>query len=266
MQDKLDLYLMTRYADNYWSGGTNPKLMIWGTDREIPKMISLNYGMRYYQMTWEPGGDYVRDMLIYEYNNNPAIKRVIDYVEKLSQRSSIPFVVIVYPSVRVEHDLIRQTVKSVYDPNKVVFYWFETLDNCKCVLGEDLRQYCCGKSLCEEITMVEVDGLIVDNSGENGIFLEINRNRLPLPKWKPYKTEISEYALISNCSQRVGAGFWLLHYADQDCNDEDVISFYDIEGIDKTKPEDFLITKECVYQCSLTGADSLDVRIKNFIQ
>ena len=64
----------------------------------------------------------------------------------------------------------------------------------------------------------------------------------------------------------MGAGFWLLHHDNQDCNDEDVISFYDFEGIDKTRPEDFLITKECVFQCSLTGAASLDIRIKSFIQ
>ena len=131
----------------------------------------------------------------------------------------------------------------------------------------DSFHYWSRMSLSKSITKLDVDGIIVNDSGDKGILIEIKRSsRPPIPQWTPYLSDRSNYALEAKYSRAVEAYFWLLHHESRQCHDKEVISFYDISGVDEEKEEDFLLTRDTVLEYSLTGADSLDVRIEQFIR
>lgn len=294
MQDELDLYLKNRYPDNYWSGEKDCNLLIWGADGTVPKLCSLNYGIEYEPLTGKVNGKEIAEILNEEYSNKSAFKRLISYGTKLSKKCSIPFVVIVYPSMREKFDGKWEETERIFERNKVVFYWYKLGEKGECISGDMLRNriydalgktygdagtskhenshlsdyfhYWSRMTLSRNITKLDVDGIIVDDSGKNGILIEIKRSSVPpIPAWKPYINDKSNYALESKYSKAVEAYFWLLHHESRACNDEEVISFFDIKEVDEKKNEDFLITDDTILEYSLTGDNSLDIRIEKFI-
>ncbi len=294
MRDELDLYLRNRYPNNYWSGDKDCNLLIWGADGTVPKMCSLNYGIEYDPLTGKTEGQNVKDILNAKYKTHQMFKRLISYGTKLAQKCNIPFVVIVYPSMRKEYDGRWEATETLYNRNQVTFYWYKLGEIGECISGEELKKriYCYfGKlykdegtskdknkrlsdyfhywsreSLSGGITKIDVDGVIVDNSGENGVLIEIKRSsKPPIPIWKPYLSDKSNYALESRYSKMIDAYFWLLHHESRACHDKEIISFYDIKDVNEKCTEDFLITENTVLEYCLTGEDSLDVRIEKFI-
>lgn len=296
--DELDEYLKKRYPENYISGETDSNLLLWGKNGTEPKMCSLNIGIEYDPLD-ESSESTVVDILNEKYKNSNSFKRLKQYGEVISSKSSIPFVIIVYPSLRKMYEGRWSDTESIYDRKQTLFYWLNitrkengTITH-KLVNGEQLKQHIYSvlevyytdegtnkdennhlsdyfhfwsrKTLSTSITKLDIDGILVNNAGDRGVLIEIKRSsKPPIPKWKP-KYDKANYSLESNYANRILSYFWLLHHESRFCDDNEIISFYNIVKIDNTSKEDFVIATEKDLEMRVTGKDSLDEKIIKFL-
>lgn len=296
--DELDEYLKNNYPNNYISGEQDCNLLLWGKNRTVPKMFSLNIGAEYDPLEGFVGNT-IADILNQKYQENSSFKRLMKYGEVISAKSHIPFVIIVYPSLRKTYDGKWANTEHIYDRKQVVFYWFNIAQkengkiSHKVLNGEQLKNniysilevcfsdegtgkdenshlsdyfhFWSRQTLSKNITKLDIDGIIINNSGNKGVLIEIKRSsKPPIPAWKP-KYDKANYILEFNYAKRIRSYFWLLHHESRPCKDDEIISFYNIVDIDESQSEDFIISKETNLEMSVSGENSLKEKINNFL-
>jgi len=296
--DELDVYLKSNYPENYISGEPDCNLLLWGKNGTEPKMFSLNIGVEYSPIEGIKDRT-IADVLNDKYRRNSSFKRLMKYGEKIAQMSGLPFVILCYPSLRSDFDKMWADTEAIYPREGVIFYWldlskkengkitYETIngDNLKkriySNLGvsfidegtgkdenshlSDYFHFWSRQTLSRNITKLDIDGIIINNAGNRGILVEIKRSsKPPIPKWKP-KYDKANYILESNYAQRILSYFWLLHHESRECDDEEIVSFYNIIGTDEKQTVDFIISNEIVLEMKVSGENSLREKIDNFI-
>ena len=60
--------------------------------------------------------------------------------------------------------------------------------------------------------------------------------------------------------------FWLLHHESRPCDDDEIISFYNIVDVDEAQSVDFIISNETILKMSVAGNQSLKEKISKFIK
>lgn len=295
--DELSAYLLERYPRNYITGGEDCNLLIWGAesgDRYIPKMCSLTIGIDYdpYNL---PDTDII-NTLNGNVQENFTYQKLLNYGTVFAEKTGLPFMVIVYPSMRKEFN--NNWEKSVirYDTDRVQFYCTESINPCtgRTVSGAELRNLIYKKlkyrytdkgttkeknkriadyfhmwsrdSLSRHIVKFDLDGFIVNAACGKDVLVEFKRStQCPwIPEWYP-KYDKPDYILQYTFAQMIGADFWLLHHEQRVLLEEGYVSFFDINGIDESKSEYFLKFRKRAMKIPLHGERGLDSIIQRFI-
>lgn len=297
--DELNEYLKNCYPNNYISGYQDCNLLLWGKDGTIPKMFSLIIGIEYEPYVGMREGKSISDVLNSKYRTDISFNRLMKYGERIAKLSNIPFITLVYPSLRDEFNEIWNESEMQYDRRKVLFYWYDFSKkenkkiNCEVFDGITLKKkiydilevnftdegttksenshlsdyfhYWSRQTLSRNITKLDIDGILINNNGDKGIFIEIKRSSKPhIPNWKP-KYDKANYSLESNYANRISAYFWLLHHESRPCDEEEIISFYRIDGVNENENTDFIISGDTVLKMNVSGNNSLKSRIEQFI-
>lgn len=295
--DELSEYLTHHYPNNYISGYKDCNLLLWGKDGTTPKMFSLVMGIEY-----DPylGDENISGIMNRRYFTENTFKRLMLYGKEIAKQNSIPFIVLIYPSLNEKYGEKWAETENVYDRNQVLFYWFEFTKaenkfshtvmrgyNLKKKIHDtigvnyvdegtsklenshlsDYFHYWSRETLSKRITKLDIDGMLINNDGDKGVLIEIKRSsKPPIPKWKP-NYDKANYMLESNFAKRISAYFWLLHHESRPCNDEDIISFYVIDRVNETREVDFVISNDIVLEMKVREfkGDCLVDRIEKFI-
>lgn len=296
--DELDEYLKRNYPENYISGEPDCNLLLWGKNGTDPKMFSLNIGIEYNPLEGLKEKT-IADILNQKYQSNSSFKRLMQYGEKIATKSRMPFIIIGYPSLRFSFDGRWADTEHIYARRQVVFYWLDISKKTEgkisheIINGDQLKQYIystlevkfndegTGKdenshlsdyfhfwsrqTLSRNITKLDIDGVIINNAGNRGVLVEIKRSsKPPIPNWKP-KYDKSNYILESNYAKRILSYFWLLHHESRACDDDEIVSFYNIVDIDNNQSIDFVICDETILEMNVSGENSLKEKIRKFI-
>jgi len=297
-KDELDEYLKRNYPENYISGEQDCNLLLWGKNGTEPKMFSLNIGVEYSPLEGLKGKT-IGDIMNQKYRGNSSFKRLMKYGEEISSKSHMPFVIIVYPSLRETYGGKWADTERVYNRKQVLFYWFDISKKVngkiahEIIKGEQLRKqiysalevcftdegtgkdenshlsdyfhFWSRQTLSRNITKLDIDGIIINNLGNKGVLVEIKRSsKPPIPDWKP-KYDKANYKLESNYAKRIFSYFWLLHHESRPCDDDEIISFYNIVDVDEAQSVDFVISNETILEMSVAGNHSLKEKISKFI-
>ena len=297
-KDELDEYLKRNYPENYISGEQDCNLLLWGKNGTEPKMFSLNIGVEYSPLEGLKGKT-IGDIMNQKYQSNSSFKRLMKYGEEISSKSHMPFVIIVYPSLRETYGGKWADTERVYNRKQVLFYWFDISKKVngkiehEILKGEQLRKriysalevcfndedtgkdenshlsdyfhFWSRQTLSRNITKLDIDGIIINNLGNKGVLVEIKRSsKPPIPDWKP-KYDKANYKLESNYAKRILSYFWLLHHESRPCDDDEIISFYNIVDVDEAQSVDFIISNETILKMSVAGNQSLKEKISKFI-
>lgn len=288
--DELSEYLLQHYPNNYITGNQDCNLLIWGAKGEVrhkPQMCTLNVGFEYdpYALPKED----IINCLNGEIQDNFAFRKLLNYGTMFAQRMDLPFMIIVYPSLRREYNDCWEKSKSRYDTEQVQFYCVESNipKDGSIVNGSGLRSmiyanlHCSYSdkgtskdknkrladyfhmwsrdSLTRYITKFDLDGFIVNAQSGKDVLVEFKRStKNPwIPNWYP-KYDKPDYILQYTFAQMIGADFWLLHHEQRVPLEEGRVSFFDIKEIDESQSEYFLHFKKRVMQLPLHGDISLD--------
>ena len=293
--DELNEYLRSKYPVNYWTGEKDCNLLIWGANRE-PSMCTINIGIEYNPYDEEANKKEIIDILTHKYKTDYAFTRLIRYGKYISDKSAVPFGLIIYPSLRQKYQDRWEESEKEYDREKVRFYWSDLANSTVFDLsGKQLKDLLYNKmgaiytdagttkdenshladyfhfwsreTLSKNITKLDIDAMILSDNSENGILIEIKRSsKPPIPKWVPHKNDKANYILELEYAKKINALFWLLHHESRPCNNNDIISFYDIKGINSDKTSDYLMTSETVLECVVSGDNSLCSRIEEYLR
>lgn len=295
--DELSKYLLANYPDNYITGGDDCNLLIWGTEgavRHTPKLCSLMIGLEYdpYRL---PEAQ-IRDILNTDIQNDFTCQKLLWYGSEFAKKMQLPFLVIVYPSMRSEFEDNWEASTSKYDPGKVNFYCAQAKDSFqgRTVNGVALRSliydylgvrysdFGTGKeknkrladyfhmwsrdNLTRHIVKFDLDGFIFNNESGKSALVEFKRSsQVPwIPDWYPIYDK-PDYILQYTFARMIGADFWLLHHERRVPLEEGYVSFFDIKDIDESKPEYFLRFRRRAMKLPLQGERSLDSIIQRFI-
>lgn len=298
--DELNDYLRNNYPNNYITGYKDCNLLLWGKDGAIPKIFSLTIGIEYDPYFGIAKEKSISDILNRKYKTDILFSKLVKYGQKTAERSNIPFIILVYPSLRDKFDGKWNESEMQYDRRKVLFYLFDfsKKENRKIkherIDGRSLTEkiyrsleveytdegttknenshlsdyfhYWSRQTLSRNITKLDIDGILINNDGDKGILIEIKKSsKPPIPDWKPYECDKANYLLESNYANRISAYFWLLHHESRPCDDEEIISFYRIDSVDESKTIDFIISGDIVLEMNVSGKNSLKSRIERFI-
>lgn len=295
--DELSKYLLETYPNNYITGGDDCNLLIWGTEGAIqhtPKMCSLMIGLEYdpYHL---PEAQ-IKNFLDQDVRNDFTYQKLLSYGSEFARKMSLPFVVIVYPSMRREFEGRWENSKSKYDPEQVNFYCAYPLDSFqgRTVSGTVLRSLIYDfldvhyvdtgtakeknkrladyfhmwsrDSLTRHIVKFDLDGFLFNEESGKSALVEFKRSsEFPwIPNWYP-KYDKPDYILQHTFARMIGADFWLLHHERRAPLEEGYVSFFDIKEIDESEPEYFLHFKRRAMKIPLHGEKGLDSIIQRFI-
>lgn len=297
--DELNEYLKSNYPNNYITGDKDCNLLLWGKDGTDPRMLSLVVGVEYDPNSGMETEGTISDVLNCKYQKDSSFKQLIKYGEKIGNQSKLPFIILVYPALREKFEGRWDETEKIYDRKKVIFYWYDFSKEItrpirrERINGEELMKriysvfevsysdegtsknenshlsdyfhYWSRETLSKNFTKLDIDGMIINNTGDKGILVEIKRSSIPpIPKWKP-DYDKANYILQSNYANRAMTYFWLLHHESRPCDDNEVISFYRIDGVDEKKEKGFIISEDVVVEMNVSGDESLKVRIEKFI-
>lgn len=295
--DELSQYLLERYPDNYITGDDDCNLLIWSTEEDVnrtPKMCSFMIGLEYDPYSLPEMQ--IRGVLDRDIRNNSARKKLLGYGSKFAENMRLPFMMIVYPAMRKEFDGRWEDSKSKYDPEQVNFYCAESLNSFagRIVSGAGLRELIyhhlggnysdagttkeknkkladyfhlwSRDSLTRHIVKFDLDGFIFSAESGKTALVEFKRStQAPwIPEWYPTYDK-PDYILQYTFAQKIGAGFWLLHHEKRAPLEEGYVSFFDIDGIDRSEPEYFLHFRRRAMKIPLHGEGGLDHIIRQFI-
>lgn len=296
--DELNEYLKQKYPDNYISGETDCNLLLWGKNGTEPKMFSLNIGVEYHPVEGLCGKT-ISNILNEKYKTSSLFRKLKTYGETMAAESNLPFVIIVYPSLRASFEGRWADTESVYSRKEVLFYWYDfsrandgqvshevkngeqLKQSIYAILGVNFTDEGTGKdenshlsdyfhfwsrqTLSRNITKMDIDGIIINNAGTKGILVEIKRSsKPPIPYWRP-KYDKSNYILECDYAKKTGALFWLLHHESRACGDGEILSFYNIIDVDEKETTNFVVSNETILQLNVSGENSLLEKISEFI-
>lgn len=298
--DELSRYLLERYPNNYITGGDDCNFLIWGAEAAgrlapEPKMCSLMVGLEY--DPYDLSRAWVRNTLNRKYQNDLTFKKLFSYGREFAAGTSLPFMVIVYPSMRREFEDRWEDSRARYAPEQVLFY-------CHCItenrvarnilngaglkeaiyrdLGVNYTDTGTSKaknkrladyfhlwsrdSLTSRIIKFDLDGFLFSDQGGRSALVEFKRSsQTPwIPEWYPVYDK-PDYILQYAFAKKIGAGFWLLHHERNPQRKEKYVSFFEIGGIEENEREYFLRFKQRAMRLPLHGERSLDSAVKRFI-
>lgn len=295
--DELVQYLRVKYPENFICGYQDCNMLLWGTknnDSIETKCFTLNIGLEYNPLRLNK--DNVLDILNKKYVCEPSFNQLYTYAKRMASNSDVPFIVIVYPSLREKYDNNWEKSIVEYDQDRVEFYCKNVVEDKSHILsGTELKHYLYSILSCDfkdegtskpknkkladyfqfwsrsklssKITKLDIDGLFIDKSGKS-ILIEIKRSCKPrIPKWSPYIDDKSDYILQDNFAKRIGAYFWTLHHeGNGNCTDDTQISFFSVIGIDNnSNNQQFLICDDKSVPIPLEGTNGLNTKINKIL-
>ncbi|MCI9342168.1 MAG: hypothetical protein HFI01_04175 [Lachnospiraceae bacterium] len=295
--DELAQYLSRKYPQNFICGYQDYNMLLWGMnkdDRVETRCFTLNIGLEYNPRKLNKND--VINILNKKYRDDPLFKQIFIYAKKMARNSDVPFIAIVYPSLRKKYNDNWEASILEYDPDRVEFYCKNIAEDESHVLSglemknylyriiecdfedegtskpknkklADYFQFWSRAKLSSKITKLDIDGFFVDKLG-NGILIEIKRSSKPkIPFWRPYINDKSDYMLQNDFAKRTGAYFWTLHHeGNGECTGDTLISFFSIIGVGTdSKSEKFLICDDEAVPIPLEGINSFNTRINKVL-
>lgn len=256
--DELNTYLINNYPE-YMTGRTDCNLLIWGNDEneeQLPKLCTLIVGVEYDPITAVK--HQVADLLNDKYRNDIHFKDMYKFGAEIAERSSIPYVVIGFPSLRRDYDGRWEETAMIYPVGVVNFYLHELPSKVgRLINGADLRSFiysALGKTytdagttkaknksiadyfqfwsrsfLSRHLVKLDIDGMFFN--GTDGLIIEIKRSNIPpIPEWRPYKNDYPDFSLLKAFSDSIGMDFVILHHSGMSsCCDDTIISLFEVE-------------------------------------
>lgn len=296
--DELAQYLSIKYPENFICGYQDCNMILWGmkkSDSIETKCFTLNIGLEYNPLNLNK--DYVVDILNKKYVNEQSFKRLFTYAKRMASNSDVPFIVIVYPSLREEYNNNWEKSVLEYDQDRVKFYCKNMVeDNSHILSGVEMKNYLYSILSCDfgdegtkkqknkkladyfqfwsrsklssKITKLDIDGFFIDEVGKS-ILIEIKRSCKPrIPYWRPYIDDKSDYILQNNFAKRIGAYFWTLHHeGNGKCADDTLLSFFSVIGVDiNSNSKEFLICDDKSVPIPLEGTNSFNTKINKILE
>ena len=123
-KDELDEYLKEIIQKTIYPANRIATCFFMGKNGTEPKMFSLNIGVEYSPLEGLKGKT-IGDIMNQKYQSNSSFKRLMKYGEEISSKSHMPFVIIVYPSLRETYGGKWADTERVYNRKQVLFYWFD---------------------------------------------------------------------------------------------------------------------------------------------
>lgn len=295
--DELAQYLSIKYPENFICGYQDCNMLLWGGKKDNiieTKCFTLNIGLEYNPLNLNK--DTVIDILNQNYIKEQAFKRLFSYAKRMADKSDVPFIVIVYPSLREKYNNNWENSVLEYDQNRVEFYCKNMMeDNSHILSGVEMKNYLYGILSCDfkdegtnkqknkkladyfqfwsrsklssKITKLDIDGFFVDKFGES-ILIEIKRSRKPrIPYWRPYINDKSDYILQNDFAKRIGSYFWTLHHeGNGKCTDDTLLSFFSVTGVDiSSDSKEFLICDDKSVPIPLEGINSFSKKVNKIL-
>lgn len=293
--DQLSEYLLHTYPNNYFTGKDDCNLVIWGTKgvtRHAPKLFTLLIGFDY--PPYEINENAIEAFLSTQLSNDLICLKLYEYGKSISERLGLPFLIIVYPSMRNEFNSRWEESRNVYDEENVCFYYKIVGQTEKgTVQGSSLRQvlyhnlgqdyHDTGTSkdknkqiadyfhmwsrdcLSKNIAKFDIDGFLVDSSGDKKVLIEFKRSHQTpyIPEWYP-KYDKPDYLLQFALASAIGAKFWLLHHELGTENELRNVSFFEITDVLENENNTFMRFSRRMHKIPLIGEVSLNTIINDF--
>jgi hypothetical protein len=256
--DELNTYLINTYPE-YITGRTDCNLLIWGTDEnaeQLPKLCTLIVGVEYDPL--ECDKEQIGTLLDQKYASDVHFNDMYRFGSEIAKRSNVPYVVIGFPSLRMEFNNRWEQTKEIYPVESVKFFLHEFPSKGGSLLtGEELRTFIYGtlgkeysdvgttkaknKSIADyfqfwsrsflsrHLVKLDIDGMFFN--GTDGLIIEIKRsNKPPIPDWRPYKKDYPDFSLLKSFSDSIGMDFVILHHTGMaPCDGNTIISLFEIE-------------------------------------
>ena len=297
--DQLSQYLLQHY-NSYLTGYQDCNMLLWGLPQQeysVPKFMSMVVGFNYDPNKFDVNQS--KRLINYFYNTNEKFRKIINYGKAITEKSRLPFIVLLYPSLDKFRKVQWEKSEEKYAFKDVSFGIYEINSQsiqldvmrgsslreklCELIGSENIRvqgtskaknksiadyfQYWSRAYMPSSLTKIDIDGGFFDN-GTNQIFVEIKRSNVPpIPEWRPYTRDKANFRLQYDFCRETDMACWILHHDGLSSNYDDntIISFFDVErwNDNPRNPADFFIYKQMVPELLLGGENSLDSIIRN---